>query len=143
MDGPKFYCEHVQFQERENVSISPHLDFDCLHAYLRCTRWTLLTACFSHNGMLHLFSNAFTFYFMAPVVLSIMPHSTFLALYLGGAQLPSFLYASLYKLISPPGGIVASLSSLWWNNAVKHYPNYSSHGASGELFTHTPIPRAS
>lgn len=77
--------------------------------------WTLLTASFSHEGMMHIFANAFTFYFMAPSVLHLLGNSGFLALYLGG-------------------GIVCSLASLWWNSSVKHRPYYSSHGASGAVY---------
>ena len=62
--------------------------------------------------MMHIFTNAFTFYFMAPPVLQLLGNSGFLALYLGG-------------------GVFCALASLWWNNSVKHRPVYSSHGASG------------
>ncbi|GJE84614.1 rhomboid-domain-containing protein [Phanerochaete sordida] len=77
--------------------------------------WTLLTASFSHEGVMHIFTNAFTFYFMAPPVLQLLGNSGFLALYLGG-------------------GIFCSLASLWWNNSVKHRSMYSSHGASGAVY---------
>lgn len=35
----------------------------------------------------HLFVNAFTFYFMAPAVQSVLGNTRFLALYLGGAYI--------------------------------------------------------
>ncbi|KAI0080757.1 rhomboid-domain-containing protein [Panus rudis PR-1116 ss-1] len=77
--------------------------------------WTLLTACFSHEDTTHIFFNAFTYYFMAPSVMSILGNSAFLALYLGG-------------------GLVSSAFSLMWHDYVRHSPGYTSHGASGAIY---------
>ncbi|KAI0728741.1 hypothetical protein C8Q72DRAFT_358237 [Fomitopsis betulina] len=79
--------------------------------------WTLLTACFSHEDTTHLFLNAFSFYFMAPTVLQMLGNTRFLAFYMGA-------------------GAVASGVSLFWNSVVKKNPsNYSSHGASGAIYS--------
>ncbi|KAI0699428.1 hypothetical protein BC835DRAFT_1267788 [Cytidiella melzeri] len=78
--------------------------------------WTLLSCCFSHEGAAHIFVNAFTFYFMAPPVLGVLGKRSFLLLYLGG-------------------GIFSSLSSMWFNNVVLPKPHYSSHGASGAMYS--------
>ncbi|KAF7800017.1 hypothetical protein EIP86_011260 [Pleurotus ostreatoroseus] len=78
-------------------------------------RSLFLTSCFSHELTGHLLLNAFSFYFMAPPVLGALGNVGFLGLYLGG-------------------GIVSSFVSLWWNNDMKH-THYSSHGASGALYS--------
>ena len=58
-------------------------------------RWTLVTACFSHEMTGHLFMNAFTYYFMAPAVLGALGNFGFLGLYLGGAHpIPNCAYPS-------------------------------------------------
>ncbi|KIP12854.1 hypothetical protein PHLGIDRAFT_97577 [Phlebiopsis gigantea 11061_1 CR5-6] len=77
--------------------------------------WTLVTSAFSHAGIGHILVNAFTYYFMAPPVLALLGNSGFLALYLGG-------------------GMVSSLTSLWWNS-YKGNQFYSSHGASGAVYS--------
>ncbi|KAI0092750.1 hypothetical protein BDY19DRAFT_983336 [Irpex rosettiformis] len=77
--------------------------------------WTLLTSAFSHEGAGHIFVNSLTFFFMAPPVLSALGKPAFFVLYLGG-------------------GLVSSLTSLWFNNVYKPKPNYSSHGASGAMY---------
>ena len=53
---------------------------------LRYARHTLLTSCFSHENAAHILFNGLTFYFMAPIVLSIVGNASFLGLYLGGAS---------------------------------------------------------
>ncbi|KDQ17589.1 hypothetical protein BOTBODRAFT_105664 [Botryobasidium botryosum FD-172 SS1] len=77
--------------------------------------WTVLTACFSHEGTGHILLNAMSFYFMAPPVLAILGNTAFLALYLGG-------------------GIVSSLTSLAFNNLINR-KHVSSHGASGDIYS--------
>ncbi|KAI0752250.1 hypothetical protein BC629DRAFT_1260797, partial [Irpex lacteus] len=77
--------------------------------------WTLVTSAFSHEGTGHIFVNALTFFFMAPPVLGVLGKRAFFVLYLGG-------------------GLVSSLTSLWFNNFYKPKPNYSSHGASGAMY---------
>jgi hypothetical protein len=47
--------------------------------------WVLLTSCFSHEGLGHLFLNCFTFYFFGQNAVQILGNSRFLALYLGGS----------------------------------------------------------
>ena len=49
----------------------------------RLARYTLLTACFSPETAGHILFNGFTFYFMAPLVISILGNVGFLGLYLG------------------------------------------------------------
>lgn len=49
----------------------------------RFVRYSLLTACFSHENAGHILFNGFTFYFMAPLVISILGNVGFLGLYLG------------------------------------------------------------
>ncbi|KZT72621.1 rhomboid-domain-containing protein [Daedalea quercina L-15889] len=79
--------------------------------------WTLLTACFSHEDVSHILVNAFSFYFMAPTVLQILGNTHFLAFYMGA-------------------GVVSSLISLYWHNVVqKSRANFSSHGASGAIYS--------
>ncbi len=57
-------------------------------ALRHATSYTLLTSCFSHEDVMHLAFNGFTFYFMAPHVLGILGNVSFLGLYLGGASDP-------------------------------------------------------
>ncbi|KAG2077624.1 rhomboid-domain-containing protein [Suillus decipiens] len=76
--------------------------------------WTLITSCFSHEGIEHALFNGLSFYFMAPGVMQVLGNSRFLGLY--------FL-----------GGIASSLTSLTWNRFYKHESNFSSHGASGAI----------
>lgn len=45
--------------------------------------WTLVTSCFSHEGIGHILFNGFTFYFMAQPVLHMLGSRQFLILYLG------------------------------------------------------------
>ncbi|KAI0346922.1 rhomboid-domain-containing protein [Trametopsis cervina] len=78
--------------------------------------WTLLTCCFSHSGTGHIFMNAFTFYFLAPPVLQLLGARSFLALYLAG-------------------GIFSSFGSTWFHNVFAPRVNYSSHGASGAVYS--------
>jgi len=79
--------------------------------------WTLVTSCFSHVDTTHLLFNGLTYYWMAPTVLQLLGNTSFLALYLGG-------------------GVVSSCMSLWWNNGVKkRNEGYSSHGASGAIYS--------
>lgn len=44
--------------------------------------WTLLTSCFSHMDVSHIFVNLFSFYFLAPAAMSVLTSSQFLGLYL-------------------------------------------------------------
>ncbi|KZT12965.1 rhomboid-domain-containing protein [Laetiporus sulphureus 93-53] len=74
--------------------------------------WTLVTACFSHGDITHLFVNAFSLYFMAPAVLRILHNGKFLVFYLGA-------------------GMLASLISLQWNHAIEKKP---SHYASRAIY---------
>ncbi|KAI9001225.1 hypothetical protein BD414DRAFT_574685 [Trametes punicea] len=79
--------------------------------------WTLLTCCFSHEDTTHLLFNGFTFYFMAPFVLSILGNVGFLGLYLGG-------------------GIVSSLAGIAWRDYKKPPVHATgSHGASGAIYS--------
>ncbi|CDO74035.1 hypothetical protein BN946_scf185043.g85 [Trametes cinnabarina] len=78
--------------------------------------WTLVTSCFSHEDSMHILFNGFTFYFMAPAVLSILGNVGFLGLYLGS-------------------GIVSSLAGIAWRNYDKaHSQPAGSHGASGSIY---------
>lgn len=54
----------------------------------RPIRWTVVTSCFSHESSMHILFNGFTYYFMAPLVLSILGNVGFLGLYLGGMPPP-------------------------------------------------------
>ncbi|KAI0637835.1 hypothetical protein C8Q77DRAFT_1166074 [Trametes polyzona] len=79
--------------------------------------WTLLTCCFSHEDTMHLLFNGFTYYFMAPLVLSILGNVGFLGLYLGG-------------------GLVSSFAGIAWREY--HQPNTrnaGAHGASGAIYS--------
>ncbi|KAI0370250.1 hypothetical protein BV20DRAFT_944427 [Pilatotrama ljubarskyi] len=79
--------------------------------------WTLVTCCFSHEDTMHLLFNGFTYYFMAPLVLSLLGNVGFLGLYLGG-------------------GIVSSLAGIAWRNYnPQHSPRAGSHGASGAIYS--------
>ncbi|KAF9480796.1 hypothetical protein BDN70DRAFT_877116, partial [Pholiota conissans] len=77
--------------------------------------WTLLTACFSHENLSHILLNGFTFFFMAPTVLEIIGSRQFIFLYLGGG-----LFSSIIS------GIYARVTG---------QKNYSSHGASGAIYS--------
>ncbi|KAI1792888.1 rhomboid-domain-containing protein [Ganoderma leucocontextum] len=83
-------------------------------------RWyTLLTSCFSHENAGHILFNGFTFYFMAPLVISILGNVGFLGLYLGG-------------------GVVSSLAGIAWRNRVQskeQAQGSGSHGASGAIYS--------
>ncbi|TFK56067.1 rhomboid-domain-containing protein [Heliocybe sulcata] len=76
--------------------------------------WTVLTCCFSHQEPMHFTINAFTYYFMAPVVIAIVGNASFLALYLGG-------------------GIMSSCLSLLFGQQIRH-KDVPSHGASGAIY---------
>ncbi|KAI0829477.1 hypothetical protein BC628DRAFT_1315061 [Trametes gibbosa] len=79
--------------------------------------WTLVTSCFSHEDSMHLLFNGFTYYFMAPLVLSILGNVGFLGLYLGG-------------------GLTSSFAGIAWRRF--HNPNgdtTGSHGASGSIYS--------
>ncbi|PIL36792.1 hypothetical protein GSI_00482 [Ganoderma sinense ZZ0214-1] len=86
---------------------------------LSAGRWyTLLTACFSHENAGHILFNGFTFYFMAPLVLSILGNVGFLGLYLGS-------------------GVVSSLAGIAWRNRVQgreQAQGSGSYGASGAIY---------
>ncbi|KAI0751388.1 hypothetical protein C8Q80DRAFT_1309134 [Daedaleopsis nitida] len=87
---------------------------------LEAGRWyTLLTACFSHEDLMHIFFNTFTFYYMAPTVLAIIGNVSFLGLYLGG-------------------GIFSSLAGIAWRNYSLNSGQAQmsgSHGASGAIYS--------
>ncbi|KAF9008683.1 hypothetical protein BDQ17DRAFT_1236370, partial [Cyathus striatus] len=51
--------------------------------------WTVLTSCFSHMDPLHIFTNLFTFAFMAYPVLETLRPRRFLLLYFGGGLMSS------------------------------------------------------
>jgi len=76
--------------------------------------WVLLTSCFSHEGLGHLFFNCFTFYFVGSSAIQMLGNSRFLALYLGA-------------------GIFGNVVSAVWHRA-KNELNYASHGASGAVY---------
>ncbi|EGO27384.1 hypothetical protein SERLADRAFT_382112 [Serpula lacrymans var. lacrymans S7.9] len=76
--------------------------------------WTLVTSCFSHRDFSHALFNGLTFFFMAPAVMQMLGKTRFLGLY--------FI-----------GGILSGLTSLSWNDLVKHHP-IASHGASGAIY---------
>ncbi|CAL1702286.1 unnamed protein product [Somion occarium] len=78
--------------------------------------WSIVTSTMSHENTSHLLFNGFTYFFMAPAVLAILGNVGFLGLYFGG-------------------GIIANLTSLYWHNNVKLQPGYSSHGASGAIYS--------
>ncbi|KAI0650046.1 hypothetical protein C8Q79DRAFT_363814 [Trametes meyenii] len=78
--------------------------------------WTLVTACFSHEDTTHILFNGFTYYFMAPLVLSILGNVGFLGLYLG----------------------VSSLTGIAWRNynqSSTRPQRSGSHGASGAIYS--------
>ncbi|KAG9045021.1 hypothetical protein FS837_007155 [Tulasnella sp. UAMH 9824] len=88
--------------------------------------WTLLTSCFSHEDAGHIFMNLLTFWFMGKPVLGMLGNSSFLALYLGGGLVSSFI-SSGYIILSGR--------------------NTGSHGASGAIsavlaFYATMFPRS-
>ncbi|TBU32095.1 rhomboid-domain-containing protein [Dichomitus squalens] len=84
---------------------------------IKAGRWyTLLTACFSHADTSHILFNGFTFYFVAPLVISILGNAGFLSLYLGG-------------------GIVSSLAGIAWRNYKQGNQPSGSHGASGAIYS--------
>ncbi|KAH9853736.1 hypothetical protein C2E23DRAFT_727964 [Lenzites betulinus] len=79
--------------------------------------WTLVTSCFSHEDGMHILFNGFTYYFMAPLVLSILGNVGFLGLYLGG-------------------GLTSSFAGIAWRNYHNpHGPTSGSHGASGAIYS--------
>ncbi|KAJ7068087.1 hypothetical protein C8F01DRAFT_589831 [Mycena amicta] len=76
--------------------------------------WTLVTSMFAHSStdLTHILFNGFTFYFMAPLTLSILGSRQFLFLYLGG-------------------GVVADLFSISYKNVVQNGRDPYTLGASG------------
>ncbi|KAJ6510006.1 hypothetical protein C8R47DRAFT_1096396 [Mycena vitilis] len=73
--------------------------------------WTLFTSTFAHADISHILFNGFTFYFMAPLTLSILGSRQFLFLYLGGgaiAQLGSTAYSNLFQNGRDPYSLGAS-----------------------------------
>ncbi|KAJ7276198.1 hypothetical protein B0H12DRAFT_1084104 [Mycena haematopus] len=73
--------------------------------------WTLFTSAFAHQDLAHIFFNGFTFYFMAPLTLSILGSRQFLFLYLGGgaiAQLGSTAYTNIFQNGRDPYSLGAS-----------------------------------
>ncbi|KAI0771890.1 hypothetical protein BD413DRAFT_475177 [Trametes elegans] len=89
------------------------LHFQSSSEALRNGRWhTLITSCFSHSGFLHIFMNGFTYWFLAPPVMSMLGNARFLGLYLGS-------------------GIVANLTSVAWHDKDR----VRVHGASGAILS--------
>ncbi|KAF8164933.1 hypothetical protein B0H34DRAFT_217393 [Crassisporium funariophilum] len=76
--------------------------------------WTPLTACFSHRDWAHILFNGFTFFFMAKPVLQLLGSRQFMFLYLGG--------------------LISSFSSIAYAK-MTHKQDYSSHGASGAIYS--------
>ncbi|EIN10674.1 rhomboid-domain-containing protein [Punctularia strigosozonata HHB-11173 SS5] len=76
--------------------------------------WTPLTSCFSHSDLAHIFVNGFSFFFMAPTVLSLLGNARFIGLYFGG-------------------GIISSAVSLAWS--AKAGRDRPSQGASGAIYS--------
>ncbi|KAG8895013.1 NuA4 histone acetyltransferase subunit [Tulasnella sp. 403] len=74
--------------------------------------WTLLTACFSHQDFNHIAVNLLTFWFMAKPALAMLGNTSFLALYLGG-------------------GLVSSFVSWAYSSVTRR--QIASHGASGAI----------
>ncbi|EAU84584.2 hypothetical protein CC1G_00103 [Coprinopsis cinerea okayama7 len=79
--------------------------------------WTLLTSCFSHQDMAHIFFNGFTFFFTAPVVLQMIGSKRFIFLYMGC-------------------GLVSSAASLLYARYVDKRDR-PSLGASGAIYSVT------
>ncbi|CAA7260147.1 unnamed protein product [Cyclocybe aegerita] len=77
--------------------------------------WTPFTCCFSHKDWSHILMNGFTFFFMARPVLQLLGSRQFIFLYLGG-------------------GLISSFTSLVYAKLAGKY-GYSSHGASGAIFS--------
>jgi membrane associated rhomboid family serine protease len=110
MDASEFHRKFEKHHRRAIVRpLSPSSQIPYPHS-LPLFRWTLLTACFSHEDTGHILLNGMSFFFMAPPVLALLGNMRFLALYLGG-------------------GLVSSTVSLVWN-ALQGRPS-QSHGASG------------
>ena len=53
--------------------------------YVYVSSWTLITSSFSHAEPGHALLNGLTFWFLAPVALSVLGNAQFLVLYLGSA----------------------------------------------------------
>ncbi|KAK7061550.1 rhomboid-like protein 12, mitochondrial [Favolaschia claudopus] len=73
--------------------------------------WTVFTSTFAHQDLPHIFFNGFTFYFMAPLTLSILGSRQFLFLYLGGgatAQLGSTAFTNIFQNGRDPYSLGAS-----------------------------------
>ncbi|KAF7301446.1 TKL/TKL-ccin protein kinase [Mycena indigotica] len=66
--------------------------------------WTLVTSMFTHSmtDISHILFNGFTFYFMAPMTMSILGNRQFLLLYIGGG-IAADLWAMAYKKLFQNG----------------------------------------
>ncbi|KAF8211332.1 hypothetical protein K438DRAFT_1807129 [Mycena galopus ATCC 62051] len=86
--------------------------FTCSWRNLKQGRiWTLFTSAFAHEGFAHILFNGFTFYFMAPLTLSILGSRQFIFLYLGGgaiAELGSIAYTNIFQNGRDPSSLGAS-----------------------------------
>ena len=98
-------------------------------------RYTLLTSCFSHEDTTHILFNGFTFYFMAPLVISILGNVGFLTLYLGGASVHVYSSSEITNAADSSGGIVSSVAGIAWRNYKQGKQSGGSHGASGAIYS--------
>ncbi|KAJ7699875.1 hypothetical protein B0H17DRAFT_1252938 [Mycena rosella] len=85
--------------------------------------WTPVTSAFAHADFSHILFNGFTFYFMAPLTLSILGSRQFLFLYLGGI-------CSIHL----SGGASAALGSVAYTN-IWRGRDVPSVGASGAIYS--------
>ncbi|THH33711.1 hypothetical protein EUX98_g399 [Antrodiella citrinella] len=76
--------------------------------------WTLLTSCFSHQGVTHILFNSIAFYSIAPTVIAALGNTRFLGFYLAS-------------------GVISNVFSEYWHSYVRPDPKYASLGASGAV----------
>ncbi|KAI0786346.1 hypothetical protein C8Q75DRAFT_808340 [Abortiporus biennis] len=113
----QFATMEVEVRKRSSWYIWMRNNFTVSMHNLQSGRiWTLLTAAMSHEGFVHLAFNLFTFFYMAPPVLSLLGNVAFLGLYFGG-------------------GIVCSLTSVFWRRLHDPNPYHASLGASGAIYS--------
>ncbi|KAJ7086679.1 hypothetical protein C8R44DRAFT_820785 [Mycena epipterygia] len=103
--------------------------------------WTLFTSTFTHSDtdISHILFNGFTFYFLAPLTLSILGSRQFIFLYLGGgavAELGSIAYKNVFQQGRDPYACGASAAIY----SVLSFLAFQSPGATLLLYAIVPVP---
>ena len=144
MDAKEFHCQLAQPLLRPHVCSPQHPP----GFHLIVSRWTLFTSAFAHQDLAHILFNGFTFYFMAPLTLSLLVRLFIcrvetipdLILQTGKQAIPLSVPRRHVLNISPsrasaqlirPGGAVAQLGSTAYTNIFQNGRDPYSLGASG------------